>query len=271
MLRVKPYILSILLVIGITISYAGFANAYSEFYQESRRGWYWYEQQAKPARNNKHTPSELISPELVSPEDTSKQTALEELNQFKEELEERKAKMIMRPSIENTREFIKYQNEMYNKAGKVSQNIREVMLVYPELNIAREIPISDTGIKIRKKVEKIQNKELLKEFAKRFKLLFFYKASCSYCVPFAEVLEVFGYRYGFKVASVAIDGKSMEKFPASQNAKLTERFHISTTPTLFAYSEELGIAVPISQGFLAIDELENNAVYVASKLRERLS
>ena len=243
----------------------GFACAYSDFYQENKRGWYWYEQQAKPeeqaklaGNKNKNQPLEV------------NQTAVEELNQFKEELEERKATMIMRPSIENTREYIKYQNEMYSKAGKVSQNIRDVMLLYPELNIAREIPISDMGAKVRNRAEKVQNRQLLEQFARKFKLLFFYKASCPYCIPFAEVLEVFARRYGFKVASVAIDGKSIEKFPASGNAQLIEKFNINSTPALFGYSEGLGIAVPIAQGFLAIDELENNAVYVAGKLKERL-
>ena len=264
MLRIFTCILSILLTIGAVIRFTGSVCAYSDFYQKNRRGWYWYEQ-AKPEYNkDKTTASELTS------SDNQKQTGMEELNAFKEELEERKAKMIMRPSIENTREFIKYQNEMYSKADKVSENIREVMLIYPELNIARDIPISDTGIKIRNRTEKAQSKELLGQFARRFKLLFFYKGDCQYCITFGEVLEVFARRYGFKVSAVTTDGKSMEKFPASMKLDLIEKFNVSHTPALLAYSEELGIAVPISQGFLAIDELESNAVYVAGKLKRRV-
>ena len=262
LLRIFTCIFVILLTMGVAIRFTGSACAYSEFYQKNRRGWYWYEQ-AKPEQSRTADDQDKFTP--LS--DNQKQTGMEELKEFKEELEERKARMIMRPSIENTREFIKYQNEMYNKADKVSENIREVMLIYPELNIARDIPISDTGARIRKRTEKLENKALLEEFAKRFKLLFFYRGDCSYCITFGEVLEVFARRYGFKVASVAIDGKSTEKFPASQNMQLIEKFNVNGTPALFAYSEELGIAVPIAQGFLAIDELESNAVYVANKLK----
>jgi len=41
-------------------------------------------------------------------------------------------------------------------------------------------------------------------------------------------------------------------------------------PSVFAYSQELRVAVPISSSFLAIDELEKHAVYAASKSKERL-
>jgi hypothetical protein len=67
-----------------------------------------------------------------------------------------------------------------------------------------------------------------------------------------------------------MDGKSLERFPGTMRGDLVEKFKVDYAPALFAYSEELGVAVPISQGFLAIDQLESNAAYVAGKLKERL-
>jgi len=237
--------------------------AYGDFYKGSKRGWFWFEQQAKtsPNKENPSTPKE----------ETPSQTATEELKQFSAELDDAKAAMIMRPSVANTQKFIKYQNEMFKKADVVSVNWRDAMLVEPELNIARDIPISDTGAKIRVRAEESNNKELLKSFAKKFHLLFFYRSDCIYCTNFAEVLQVFANRYGFQVSAVTIDGKSMEKFPATERRDLAEKFNVTFFPSLFAYSEELGVAAPISQGFLAIDQLETSATYVAEKLKEKLS
>ena len=87
---------------------------------------------------------------------------------------------------------------------------------------------------------------------------------------FAEVLEVFANRYGFAVSSVAMDNKEIKKFPSSNRVDLVEKWGVDFVPSVFAYSQELGVAIPISSSFLAIDELEKHAVYAASKLKERL-
>lgn len=234
--------------------------AYGDYYKGSKRGWYWFEQTKSISNKNKE--QEELS--------QAKKTATEELEEFKADLEEAKAAMIIRPSVANTINFIKYQNEMFAKADKVSANWQDAMLVEPSLNIARGIPISTEGLKIRKRAESSDNNELLTAFAKKFNLLFFYKSNCEYCTNFADVLELFARRYGFKVSAVAMDGKSMAKFPGTYRRDLIEKFNVEYSPSLFAYSEEMGVATPVSQGYLAINELEKHAIYVAGKLKERL-
>ncbi len=159
---------------------------------------------------------------------------------------------------------------MFRKADTVTANWQDALLVEPGLNIAREIPISATGAKIKSRADSENNQQLLKGFAKKFQLLFFYKGGCIYCTHFAEVLEVFASRYGFTVSSVVMDNKVIKKFPGTYRADLIEKFNVDFVPSVFAYSQELGVAVPISSSFLAIDELEKHAVYAASKLKERL-
>jgi conjugal transfer pilus assembly protein TraF len=235
---------------------------YADFYQKRQRGWFWFEQKAKTDLGKEV--------ESLAPDRAPAQTAVEELEEFTAELNEAKAAMIMRPSVDNTKKFIEYQNKMFKKADLVLVNWRDAILSSPGLNIARDIPISDAGAKISKRAEESFNKELLGAFAKKFRLLFFYKSDCAYCTNFSEVLEVFATRYGFRVSAVTMDGKSLERFPGTMRGDLVEKFKVDYAPALFAYSEELGVAVPISQGFLAIDQLESNAAYVAGKLKERL-
>ena len=233
--------------------------AYGDFYKGSKRGWFWFEQ-----------PDVILNEEFNKSQEKEARTATEELQEFSQELDEAKAAMIMRPNIENTAKFIQYQNEMFRKADVVTENWQDAMLIHPSLNIARDIPISHTGAKIRSRAEAEDSKQLLKAFSKKFTLLFFYKGNCIYCTHFAEVLEVFANRYGFKVSSIAMDRKQIKKFPGSYREDLIEKLNVEYVPSIFAYSEELGVVVPISSEFLAIDELERHAVYVASKLKERL-
>jgi len=55
------------------------------------------------------------------------------LNQFREELDEAKAAMIMRPNVDNAIKFIRYQNEMFAKADVVTANWQDALLVEPSL------------------------------------------------------------------------------------------------------------------------------------------
>ena len=234
------------------------ANAYSQFYSDRVRGWFWYEEKA---------PEEEIEQQSKSANNVS---ALEELQQFQRALEEKKAAMIMRPSAEAARDYIAYQNEMYNKADQVSKYWKVAMLSDPELNIVKDIPVSDVGAKLHRAKDEQVEQRLLKEFAKKFKLLFFYKKSCQYCTGFADVLEVFSHRYGYRVAAVTLDGGTIDKFPASGDQALATKLNVKYTPSLFAFSEELGIAVPVSHGFMSIDMLEQNMIFVATQVEAKL-
>ena len=132
--------------------------AYGDFYKGSKRGWFWFEQQ------------ELIKSKKeqdTNQKSDTEDTATEELNQFREELDEAKAAMIMRPNVDSTIKFIRYQNEMFAKADVVTANWQDALLVEPSLNIAREIPISASGAKIKSRSDAEDNKELLKSFAKK--------------------------------------------------------------------------------------------------------
>ena len=132
--------------------------AYGDFYKGSKRGWFWFEQQ------------ELIKSKKeqdTNQKSDTEDTATEELNQFREELDEAKAAMIMRPNVDSTIRFIRYQNEMFAKADVVTANWQDALLVEPSLNIAREIPISASGAKIKSRSDAEDNKELLKSFAKK--------------------------------------------------------------------------------------------------------
>lgn len=251
----------VIAVIIINILTTSVACAYGDFYKGSKRGWFWFEQQGQIKSKKEQDTNQKSN---------TKSTATEELNQFREELDEAKAEMIMRPSVDNTRKFIRYQNEMFAKADVVTTNWQDALLVEPSLNIGRDIPISQAGEKIRNRAEVESNKELVKSFAKKFHLLFFYKSGCIYCSNFEEVLDVFVNRYAFKVTAVTASSAKSVKFPTAVRPDLIEKYGVDFFPSVFAYSEELGVIVPISSGFLAIDELEKQAVFVANKLKERL-
>ena len=225
--------------------------AEEDFMMGRSKGWYYFEQQKK--EKDPETEESETDPMLL-------------LQTFQQQLELRKAAMIMQPSVENTRRYIEYQNMMMKKADIVSNNWQQAMMTYPHLNIVKDQPIAGAGLKILRHQEEDQNRILLEGFGKKFKLLFFYKKSCPYCLDFAGVLEFFSLKYGYKVASITLDGGQIKGFKSSYNPELTKKLKVEFTPAVFAYSEDDGIAVPVAHGYLSLDLFERNVLFVAKKL-----
>lgn len=239
------------LILALTlVALPSFTSSSQSFYQEAKRGWFWCEEK-----------------KITQEESRINANGVELLLEFQEQMEEAKAQMIMNPSIENTAKYIQYQNEMFLKSDLVSKSWQATLLERPHLNIVRDTPISQTGMNITRSVETLRNEKLLQEFAKTFKLLFFYKSNCPYCQKFALVLEYFSKKYGIAVAAVTLDGKSLEIFPATLNPALVRKLNVEFTPSVFAFSD-LGIVVPIAQGFLPADLLERNVLFIIEQIAE---
>lgn len=259
MIEIKKIHIIFLMLLCAVVSNVSFAGG---FFDDSQRGWFWYEQNQK-----KQTLEELDKNQVESKSTTTASDAAAKLKAFQEEIETKKAEMIMYPSIENTRKFLEVQNQMFIRASEVSKTGQLAVLTNPELNlVAKEQPISQAGLKIARQEQTEKERQLLHKFAKQYKLLFFYSSKCSYCEQFSHVVEHYANKHGFKVASVTTDGNQLSNFPASYNQALIERFNVKSTPALFAFSEVRGVAVPIAHGFMALDLLEKNTVLVATEL-----
>ena len=114
-------------------------TAYSNFQNDRARGWFWYEEKPQDIEEEGH--QELTKNSQIS--------ASQELEQLQKDLEERKAAMIMRPSIENAKRYIQYQNEAFKRADKVSEYWQAAILSDPNLNIVKDMPVSDVGARIK--------------------------------------------------------------------------------------------------------------------------
>ena len=257
--RIKKIHIVFVILFCVVVSNISFAGG---FFDDSKRGWFWYEQNKK-----QETQQEPDKSQVEGNSTTTASNAKERLKAFQEEIETRKAEMIMYPSIENTRKFLEIQNQMFIRASEVSKTGQLAVLTNPDLNlVAKEQPISQAGLKIARQEQTEREQQLLYKFAKNYQLLFFYSSECSYCKQFSYIVEHYANKYGFKVASVTTDGNQLPNFPASYNRALIERFNVKGTPALFAFSEVRGIAVPIAHGFMSLDLLEKNTVLVASEL-----
>ncbi len=251
----KKILLSILIYSFITTAPA-FAGR--DFFGQNHRGWFNFEEKLKE------------EVEMQSQSNGSFATATEELQSFQKEFDERKARMVLHPNAPNVRSYLIYQNKMFKLADKLNIAWKAALLADPELNIVKGISVADSAVKIRDLEEKKASESTILALGQKFKLLFFYKKSCPYCHNFSQVLAAFAAKYKFKVASVSLDGGQLERFPAVQNPKLVANLKIKVAPTLMIFSEESGIIAPLAHGFVPLEDLEKNMIFVAMQLKGKL-
>ena len=197
------------------------------FYQDYERGWYYFE------RNNK-------------PSYTQEFDVHTQLEGLQKELEYHKAKLVLYPTIENARKYMKYQQEVFEKASKVSQVWQAALLKYPDLDSRITNPVSEQAIRIKHSEDDRHNDVKIMEFAKNFELIFFYKNDCSYCQEFSPIINQFSTKYGFKIRAV------------SPEQELARKLKVEVTPTLFAYNHQNNIYLPVARGFATDEELKRN-------------
>jgi conjugal transfer pilus assembly protein TraF len=225
-----------------------FAGNHS-FYNDSERGWYYFEQL------HKKNPTATTSP-------LPREHVFQQLEAVQKELELRKATLVMKPTVENARDYISFQTKVFENASQVSRVWQMALLQHPELDSRIQHPISQQASQIKYDEDADKSKKKLEEFARHFTLILFFKESCRYCQAFNPVLASFAEQYQFKVQAISIDGSKNETFKTEYNQKLIEDLGIETTPTLIAYNAAHQLHIPVAFGFATTAELTRNILLV---------
>jgi conjugal transfer pilus assembly protein TraF len=184
------------------------------------------------------------------------------------ELEAKKATLIMKPSVENAKEYIETQTRMFKRADEVSRVWQAALLKYPHLNPRIEAPMNQQAINIKKGIDEEKETEVIKQFAEDYGLIFFFRSDCKYCHAFAEILKVFAETYDFSVEAISMDGGEVAGFASKRDDNLVSKLEIKTAPALMAYSPSKGNIFPVAHGFMSLDELQKNALFVINLLNK---
>ena len=214
----------------------------SDFYEDSERGWYYYEQQQKKAAS-KTKQSQFQSLDVMG-----------KLDMIKQELEYRKASLVIHPTLDNARKYIEFQNTVFNNASEVSRIWQVALLKYPELDNKVKNPINAKAIEIKHAEDSKDIDRKIIEFAKNFELILFKTESCSYCKAFMPVIVEFVSIYNFKILHLDI------------NSPIAGKLNVTSTPTLIAYNKQNNIYLPVARGFTSFDELKNNIILIYNNI-----
>ena len=230
--------------------------------QDYPEGWLWYK---NPELVEEIEPLKKEESDQVSiPKDKPK-TALERMENYKKRFEEAKAQAILEPTLENVAYAQKLHHEMIEQAS----TFQKVWSVAEMLDVSqKQIPVSPSGAKIDRKIQKDELDADLKTLAKSFGLIFAFMPNCPYCHKFAPLVVKFAKEHGFDLQGLSKDDNCFEGMNCSKNVAAMEAINPNSEyPILYLANPKTKDVIPVARGLVNGDQLRQNMRYAIRYLK----
>lgn len=186
------------------------------------------------------------------------QSATAAISDIREELEESKAKAVLKPTEENVKNYIVLQNLQVQRAERFSKVWSKVLWKYPALDFSVNSPNSTVGNEVTAAAKEEAIQASLHKLGSRYGIFFFYSTSCPYCHKYSPILKAFAKTYGLNVMAVSRDGKILHDWPESEVDKgQIAAMGLANTPlpATVLFDNKTQSIIPVGFGILAMSEL----------------
>lgn len=228
------------------------------YFDVHEKGWHWYQAEPGPkqevpgVQKDKQSESQAVS-----------QNPIDELKAYQKKLEEAKATAVMHPNKENIEKYQYLQYEALERANKFSSVWMENVYKNPELNYSLKSPTSQKARHVYLREKEKEKIEKIASLSQEYGLFYFFKEGCDFCEAFAPVVKQFSEKYNWEVLAISEFGETNKLF--ERNVKdngLAETWGVSAYPSLFAVNPKTGDVIPIANGMISIEEMEDRIMAV---------
>ena len=250
--------IAMFLLIGLTVL-PSMALAEPGFFEQRYRGWLWFEEKEALAglkertstRNNEEASEEITVEEAKG-----------EVEGIIKELEDLRYVYLARPNYKTQKAYRDKLGEIMDRGIRMQQLWDEQNFIEPEYRDLVNSPENVFAVKLNRKIKAQAEKEIIKQFAKDYELVFFFRKGCPRSSEFEPVLKSFGDTHAIKIEAVSVDGSESEYFRGSSTVSgdLIEKLGISATPTVIAIRKDARKAFELIRGFVTLSELEENTI-----------
>ncbi len=232
------------------------------FYDDHARGWHWYEAGMISAHDKNQKENISLQAKALS--------ATEELKRYQEELEEAKAKAVLHPTSRNVLAYQEMQFEMTQKAGEFSEVWMRNVYKNPSIDYSTKFPTSQKARHVYLTEQMNATEKKIAKLSKEYGLFYFFKGDCPYCDQFAVIVKMFSKKYRWEVLAISEYGEKNETFARSvKDNGLAETWGVSIYPSLFAVNPKSGHVIPIANGMISIQEIEERIISLSEELEEK--
>lgn len=216
------------------------------FYQDTKHGWFWYED---PPLKQELEEQAVKPPRPLPSLDNYSINDLWNMypDDFQELLNVLQKKAVQAPSEKNIMEYLTMQDVARRKALAYTNATMYVTQKYGELfNVNHVYPTTGPGITARVKMQQNEIFQTINRAENDHAMIFFVSPGCSFCEKQAGILAYFVEKYGWQIKVVDI----------SQNVNAGVRFNVTITPTLLLIKKGQENYMSVSNGVIALTELE---------------
>ncbi|KJR98810.1 MAG: hypothetical protein VR65_19600 [Desulfobulbaceae bacterium BRH_c16a] len=229
------------------------------FYNDTKHGWFWYENPPLEQEEQANTPLPPIKEPRIIPSLDS--YSIDELwnmypDDFQELLNVLQKKAVQTPSEQSILEYLTMQDIARRKALAYTNATMYVTQKYGELfNVNHVYPTAGPGVTARVSMQNDEIVQTINRAGNDHALIFFVSPGCGFCEKQAGILSYFVDKYGWQIKTVDI----------SRNINSAARFNITITPTLLLIKKGQNNYMPVASGVIAMTELERK-LYRAIRL-----
>ncbi len=245
----SPFLLWLVCLLMI----AGSATADGQenrFYDDTRHGWFWYEDPLpmQDAKEDKPNPTSNPPRSIPSLDNYS----IDQLwnmypDDFQNLLNVLQKKAVQTPTEQNIMEYLTMQDIARRKALAYTNATMYVTQKHSELfNVNHVYPTAGPGVTARVRMQQNEIFQTISRAGNDHALIFFVSPSCGFCSKQAGILAYFKDKYGWQIKTVDI----------SRNINAAARFNITVTPTLLLIKKGQEKYMTVTSGVIALSELE---------------
>jgi len=221
----------------------------NRFYQNTRKGWFWYEDPPQEIQEQQVKPGKSQPPRTLPNLDNY---SIDELwnmypDDFQSLLNSVQKKAVQYPTENNILQYLAIQDVARRKALAYTHASMYVTQKYSNLFSVNQVyPTAEPGITARVRMQQNEIEQTISRAMDDHALLFFTSSGCGFCEKQAQILAYFKEKYGWQIKTVDI----------SQNSTAAARFNITITPTLLLIKKGQEEYMTVATGVIALTELE---------------
>ncbi len=243
-------------LIEVSKSYGATEDTY--YSDQSKRGYYWYEdpeqvEAEKPVKPKKR-------PDTEKPVSAKKERRIPSLKDYTPqelwdmypddivELEEDfRKKAVQRPTKENVREHLYVKDLARRKSVAYTNSYMLALQENPDLSLESSMPIAPGAKAIQYKETESERRNKIATSRDDFAIIYFSSPTCPYCVEQDKILGYFKGRNNWTIKKVDKD-----MYP-----EMAAKFNVTMTPTLLLIGKGKEDFIPITSGIISLTELED--------------
>jgi conjugal transfer pilus assembly protein TraF len=221
----------------------------NRFYQDTREGWFWYEDPPQETEEQQVKPGNSQPPRIIPNLDNYSIDDLWNMypDDFQSLLTSVQKKAVQYPTENNILQYLAIQDVARRKALAYTHASMYVTQKYANLFSVNQVyPTAEPGITARVRMQQNEIEQTISRAMDDHALLFFSSSGCEFCEKQAQILAYFREKYGWQIKTVDI----------SRNTSAAARFNITITPTLLLIEKGQEEYMTVATGVIALTELE---------------